>query len=182
MKFRQLYRKSLPASRPEMPFHLGGNDIHQQIGPVSAETLHEQVGIVIRRQSGGMRQQVPQDDIDLLPCFGILPRLETGNVALHGIGQAHIAPLDQLHERERGPNALAQRGQVEHRISRHRHDIRDDGLVPVGLQVHDIIPPHNGQHSARDIPGADGIANDRVHPGKPLRVHPVVLRLRHLDL
>ena len=84
--------------------------------------------------------------------------------------------LDQLHEGERRAHAFADGGEVEERFGRHRLHRRHHGLVAVGLQINDVVPPDDREHGSGNLFGRYRFVDDSVNLGEFLRIHPVTLR------
>ena len=110
-----------------------------------------------------MSHQVPDRNIHLLSGLGVFPRLESGDVPVHVVGKAHKAVLDQLHERQGGTHALADRCQVEHCTCGHLLHFRDKRLVAIGLQIHDPFSPDHRDHCSRDSFVGDRLFYHPVH-------------------
>ena len=62
---------------------------------------------------------------------------------------------------------------IRDRLHRRHH-----GLVAVGLQINDVVPPDDREHGSGNLFGRDGVIDDPVNLRQLLRIHAVTFRSR----
>ena len=113
-----------------------------------------------RGEAGGMGHQLAHGNP--LDPGTVLPRREAGKVLVYIVVEPDAALLDQLHQRDLGPDALAQRGKVKDGSDGHGLGFRVDAFVAVGLLIDDGIALDYAEHGPRRVPLRDGGQNNGI--------------------
>ena len=108
-----------------------GNIIHQAGRLGIAVFFLDCFGRYIRRQSGGMGQQIHNADIRFLTRLRVGIRFESGNIHTDFIRQPVFPLLQQLHHGGGGAYRFTAGSQIENRIFRHLFRFRIYGLISV---------------------------------------------------
>ncbi len=111
-----------------------------------------------------MSQQVPHGDV--APAS-----LETRQIVCDSIVQAHLALLEQLHQRSGGGDHFGERRCVEDRIGGHRLALRHQRAAAVSFEVEHFQPAAGvdaaGQaHGAGDLVFGDGLLDGGIEMGR----------------
>ena len=97
--------------------------------------------------------------------------LEPGHERRYPVVEAQLAALDQNHHAGRRRHHLGERGEVEHRVQRHRLDSRDQRALPDRLLIEDPVPAPDQHHRSGQLLLGDCLLHERLDRLQPALVH-----------
>ena len=88
--------------------------------------------------------------------------LEPGHERRDPIAEAQLAALDQHHHAGRRRHHLGERGEVEHRVERHRLDSRHQRALPDRLLIQDPVAAPDQHHRSGQLLLGDRLLHQRL--------------------
>ena len=115
-------------------------------------------------QARDMGQKMTDGDVTFAVAF------EARDVGGHTIAQSNASLLDQDHDAGGRGDDLGQRGQVEHRVERHRLGVRHERAIADRFLIEDLVAPAHEHDRARQLLLLDRRADERLDRVKTPRV------------